>query len=94
MSKIKGWAVHAIVAIITAGLATGAIYDPHIVPPAYSHYVVVGIMVIGYLLGVNFTTPGNVALPADHPATQEAIDKIVQEAQNAAKASTGTGNQL
>lgn len=71
------WAIHAALAVLGGFVATGAIFDPAIVPPHLRHYVVVLLPVLFYLGGVRMPTPGSAAIP--EPQAHHAEGKVVDE---------------
>jgi hypothetical protein len=51
--------MHAVLGLAGAFVATGAVFDPAIVPLQYQHHVLLGIMAIFYLAGVKMPQPGS-----------------------------------
>lgn len=68
MKAFQAWAIHAGVSLLTAMVATGAIYD--VVPKQYHHQVLTLIPVVFYLLGVKMPTPGRTPDAAPAPSSQ------------------------
>ncbi|MBE3604121.1 hypothetical protein IMX07_10850 [bacterium] len=73
------WAIHAALAVLGGFVATGAIFDPAIVPPHLQHYVIVLLPVLFYLGGVRMPTPGSAAIPAPAPQAHRTDGKVVDE---------------
>lgn len=61
MNKFAAWGAHAAGSIIVALFATGILYNDAIIPHVYQAKIVAAVMVIGYMLGVNFQRPGRSA---------------------------------
>lgn len=72
------WAIHAALSVLGGFIATGAIFDPAIVPPHLQHYVIVLLPVLFYMAGVRMPTPGSAAVPMP-AAAPHAEKKIVDE---------------
>ncbi len=74
------WAIHAALAILGGFVATGAIFDPSIVPPHFQRYLITLLPVLFYLGGVRMPTPGSAAVPMPAPSQARRPErKIVDE---------------